>query len=489
MTLDDLKHLPGDISVIRHIIRKEILENLLSLRFILSLLLVILLFAVSGFVFVGIYKQQTQDYWKTTNQNLATFKEQSSQLNNLPFFEQKIQKKPKPLTLCAGGFEKHLPSYLSADVFRIDLRNLKTSRSNFLLPRLSDVDWAFIISIQLSFIAMLFTYDSICGERGAGTLRLMLASSLPRHKILLGKYFGAVLTLCIPLLMGLLINLIIVISSGIVEMAALDWMKISVLVLLSFLYLSIFLLLGMFVSSRTSHPATSMVILLFIWVGLVILIPSLGRIICDIYYKSPSVTELRRQIVESVEQTEREMEAGKFGENAGGFNPDRNHPSNNPTAAARYWNAFSASTNRVFEQHHNRMLAQAFAGRNFACISPAMIYQRASEAIAGTGIDSCVNLYKQIKRYQEELTEFVRSEDQTNPDSLHLLFAMKLLVKNWLAISDKPVDFDSVPKFAEQDLSLGESLRSAIWDIGILVLFNMVFFTATFASFLRYDVR
>jgi len=336
---------------------------------------------------------------------------------------------------------------------------------------------------------MLFTYDSICGEREAGTLRLMLAGSLPRHKILLGKYFGAVLTLCIPLVMGLLVNLIIVVSSGMLAMVALDWMKISGIVLLSFLYLSIFLLLGMFVSSRTSHPAISMVILLFVWVGLVILIPSLGRIICDIYYKSPSVTELRKGIFESMEQTDREMAAGKFGENAGGWNPDRNHPSNNPTAAAQYWNASSASTTRIYEQHHNQMLAQAFAGRNFACISPAVIYQRASETIAGTGIDRCVNLYQQIKRYQEELKEFVRTEDQTDPDSLHLLFAMELLVKNWLAISDKPVDFDSVPKFAEQDRSLGESLRSAIWDIGLLVLFNLVFFTATFASFLRYDVR
>jgi len=484
-----LKHLFGDIPVIRHIIRKEILENLLSLRFILSLLLAVLLFAVSGFVFVDIYKQQTRDYWKTTNQNLAVLKEQSSQLYNLPFYVQEIQKKPKPLTLCAGGFEKYLPSYLSSDVFRIDIRNLKTSRSNFLLPRFSDIDWVFIISIQLSFIAMLFTYDSICGERGAGTLRLMLSNSLPRHKILLGKYFGAVLTLCIPLLMGLLINLIIVVSSGMLAMVALDWMKISVIVLLSFLYLSIFLLLGMFVSSRTSHPAISMVILLFVWVGLVILIPSLGRIICDIYYKSPSVTELRKKIVESVGQTEREMAAGKFGENAGGWNPDRNHPSNNPTAAARYWNAFSASISRVYEQHHNRMLAQAFAGRNFASMSPSVIYQRASDAIAGTGINRCVNWYQQIKRYQEELKEFVRTEDQTDPDSLHLLFAMKLLVKNWIAISDKPVDFDTVPKFQEHDLALGQSVKLAIWDIGMLVFFNLFFFAASFVSFLRYDVR
>lgn len=57
--------------MIRQIIHKEILENLLSFRFVLSLVLIILLFAVSGFVFVGKYQQRLSDYWEKTNENLA----------------------------------------------------------------------------------------------------------------------------------------------------------------------------------------------------------------------------------------------------------------------------------------------------------------------------------------------------------------------------------------------------------------------------------
>ena len=48
------------------IARKEILENFLSLRFVLSLVFVIIIFAISGFVFVGKYEQQLQDYSKQT---------------------------------------------------------------------------------------------------------------------------------------------------------------------------------------------------------------------------------------------------------------------------------------------------------------------------------------------------------------------------------------------------------------------------------------
>jgi ABC-type transport system involved in multi-copper enzyme maturation permease subunit len=135
------------------------------------------------------------------------------------------------------------------------------------------------------------------------------------------------------------------------------------------------------------------------------------------------------------------------------------------------------------------MLAQAFTGRNLTCISPTVIYQRASEAIAGTGINRVVSLHRQIKEYQDSLKQSILAKDTEDPLSLHLLFPEENLVSAWRAISHNPVDFDTVPKFQEGDLTLGESLKLAIWDIGILVMFNLVFFAASFVSFLRYDVR
>ena len=474
--------------MIRYIIRKELLENLLSLRFVLSLLLNTCLFAAIGFVFVSKYTQQMDDYWKRTNKNLASFSERADHLYKLAFYEQEIWRKPKPLSLCVEGFERHLPNYFKSSLFRTPLPELR-SRSNFLLPNFCDIDWIFIISIPFSFIAMLFTYDSFCGEKQAGTLRLMLSEPIPRYKVLLGKYLGAVFALGIPLLIGFLINLIIVISSDIVKLGPGDWLRIMGIALISSLYLSIFLLLGMFVSSRTANSTNSIIILLLLWVGLIVLLPRLGRIVSDVHYKSPSLTEYRKKIVESKDEIFREMRAGKFGENAFESHPDRNHPSNNPPAAARFWNAFFASVAQVYEQHYNKMLTQAFASRNFACVSPAVIYQRASETVAGTGINRCDDLYRQIKRYQQDLKDYILTKDFEDPNSLHLLFAFEYAVGNWKAISNKPVDFDTVPKFQEQELALGQSLKLVIWDIWLLVLFNLVFFAAAFVSFLRYDVR
>jgi len=85
--------------------------------------------------------------------------------------------------------------------------------------------------------------------------------------------------------------------------------------------------------------------------------------------------------------------------------------------------------------------------------------------------------------------EYVRGKDAEDPESLHLLCDHHRAISKWGVISKKPVSFDSVPKFQEQDLALGESLKLAIWDIYLLVLFNHVFLAAAYMSFLRYDVR
>ena len=472
--------------MIRQIIHKEILENLLSFRFVLSLVLIIVLFAAGSFVFVGNYRQKSADYWEKTNENLAGFQEQSQQLYRLAFYRQGIWRKPKPLVLCAEGFEQSLPNYFRFDAFGGELPQIK-GRGNFTLSHFSSIDWAFIISVILSFLAMVFTYDSISGEKEDGTLRQMLANTIPRHEVLLGKYLGVVITIGIPLFMGLLVSLIIVVASNVAVISGLDWLKILAFVLVSFLYLSIFILLGMFVSSRTAYPANSMVVLLLIWVVLVVLIPSLGKIISELSGTAPNPMELERKLSEI--SAELWANSDRFGPRAGSWTGNVNNPMNNPPARGRLKTAEANAKNQAREDHHNKMLSQAFVGRRFTCFSPTVIYQRTSEVLAGTGIGRCVNLWEQIKEYQAELKEYIRSKDAEDPLSLHLIFPEDSSAQAWTTISHARVDFATVPTFQERDIGLAQSLKSAVWDIGLLALFNVVLFAASFVSFLRYDVR
>ena len=472
--------------MIRQIAYREVLENLLSLRFTLSLLLTVSLFAVCGYVFVNGHREQSQDYWTRTNENLSAVREQSDMLYKVAFHKQGVYRKPQSLAVCAEGDEKSLPNFFAVNAFTADLPTIK-GQANFALPHFSSLDWVLIVSLILSFVAMVFTYDGVCGEREAGTLRMVMANTIPRHQVLLGKYLGAMMTLMIPLMTGMLVSLIIVISSREVSLAPAAWPRILAIGFLSLLYLSVFVLAGMFISSRTSHSPNSMAILLLVWVAFVILLPSLCRIVFEISHKEPSATELDRRLEEVTKELWKNNE--KFGKNAGSMSHTLSDPMNNPPARARLQNAIMDARNEVADDYHNALLAQAFGHRNFARLSPTVIYQRAAEAFAGTGIYRCANLYEQVKGYGANLKEFIRSEDLKDPQSLHLIGPEDSMADSWRAISHDPVDFDAIPKFQERDFTVGESLRLAVWDLGLLILLNVALFAAAFVSFLRYDVR
>jgi len=471
------------------VIRKEVLANLLSLRFTLALLMAVVLFAVGGFAYVARYQQQSEDYWKQTNENLTKFSDNARQLYKLAFHQQRFWRQPTPLTLCAEGYERYLPNAIRSSLYYT--RPPSTSgRGNFLLRRFSDIDWAFIVAVPLSFMALLFTYDSFCGEREAGTLRLMLAGSVPRYQILIGKYLGALVAFGLPLLVGLCVSLVIVVSSGKVDIAAGDWWRFLGVFLLSLLYLSVFLLLGMFVSSRVSHSVSSIVVLLLIWAGIVVLAPSFGSVVAETSVDLPPVSAFRERVLEAMRQADRDAEAGKYGKNAHEiWHEDPNNPLINPPAAARYLNTKAADIQRLWEERHGQVLAQVEAGRRFACLSPAALYQRAAETLAGTGIGRCAALYRQARDYQETLRHYLIAEDTQDPNSLHLLFDFDFGVERWGTFSKRPVDFSDVPKFQPRDPALAESLQLAMWDIGALGLFNVLLFAGSFVSFLRYDVR
>ena len=92
-----------------------------------------------------------------------------------------------------------------------------------LLPNSTQMDWAFLIGVVLSFAAILFTFDAISGERARGTLRLMLANSVPRHVLLGGKFLGALISIGLPFLMAVLVNLFLLYTSGSIQLGKSDW--------------------------------------------------------------------------------------------------------------------------------------------------------------------------------------------------------------------------------------------------------------------------
>ena len=51
------------------------------------------------------------------------------------------------------------------------------------------------------------------------------------------------------------------------------------------------------------------------------------------------------------------------------------------------------------------------------------------------------------------------------------------------------IDPKELPTFAFRSASTAETMDAVVGDIGLLLLFNILFFAAGFTAFLRYDLR
>ena len=479
--------------MIFHIARRELHDNLTSLRFALITVLILGVMIGNAVVYLGEYRERIREYRRNVSESLDQMSSRTDRLYNLVLNGPgRLYKKPSALAFCADGGEAFLPGYTQGsrknwqwgrEPARFDgiwrmFHPQVNPRLWDILPDFTQIDWVFLITVVLSIVAILFTFDAISGERERGTLRLMLANSLPRDAVLLGKFLGALLTIGIPFLIAALINLFLLSTSGSIQLGAGDWVRLGVIVLLTVLYVGIFIALGLLVSSRARQSSTSLMILLLIWVVVAILMPStLGSLVSGL--KQPMTSDelrIRRGELHR-EYREQYVDRGLLEEP-----PTREIP---PAKVTLLWGKYhleeSLAEERLFEEHLRSQIDQIALARTLTRTSPAAIVRYAIESLTGTGFSRHLQFLSQVKVYATQFRDFLAETDKADKASPHALFFKH-------AISEKPVIFDAIPKFEDQS-TFGGSIDAAIVDILLLLLFLVVLFAGAFLSFLRVDVQ
>ena len=125
----------------------------------------------------------------------------------------------------------------------------------------------------------------------------------------------------------------------------------------------------------------------------------------------------------------------------------------------------------------DQQLRQVQLTRELTQISPTACFQYAMEGLANTGIVSYMDFVKQVRRYRNTFIDFIKTEDKSDPHSLHIYPVRE-------GLSQKPVDPETVPIFKEHI-----SHQSAIFPLGLLILYNVLFFIAAQLSFLKCDLK
>jgi len=485
------------------IISREFFSNILNLRFIVGVILCVIITIACVMVLTHDYQQEMADYNLRINLQ-DEFLSKYAHTNRMGgmITPQKPPEQFRPLII---GIPREA--------------NLGSFDDNPLPVLFPPLDFLFIVTIIMSLLAMLFSYDAITRERQRGTLRLLISNSIPRAKILLAKFIGGTASLLIPFILSLLAGALYISINPAIQWDSSAWAEFSLLIAASVTFISLFYLLGLMVSTFSRYSSTSILTCLFLWVLLVLVIPNISPYISAQLYRIPSVNKIERQVNHLLD-TERdelgrefsrevlkkfaarygviysEFESLEFGGLWGECSPENRKATQQRAAADPQFkamvDAFREQINQAWSEANRiqrekaeqlrkdlttKATAQTKIAKNLACISPYANYIYLATDLTGTGLRNldyskqiASEYYNMFYSYLEKKTQQAMKKDPT------------FETNSFLDVSDRP-------RFVFKEEPLRDKLDAVLPYWGILVLFNMVFFAAAFAGFMRYDVR
>lgn len=471
------------------IIKKELLNNIFSFRFFATFILLIVIVSVTVFVLTDDYVRRLDEY-SLRQRETENYLSQYAHFNRVGGIIEPSQP-PIPFFSWIRG--------LSSDV------NIEEFNNDPLPVMFPLIDLVFIVTILLSLIALLFSYDSICGEKEDGTLKLMLSNNVAKGKILLGKIIGGTLTLLIPFLVSLAVGMIIILLNPKVGWGGADWAAFGLILIGSLVYFALFYCLGLFISSLHHSSSSSIMTSLFIWVLLILVIPNLSPYVASFLAKSPSRIKVNREVY-MITSVERDELGRKFlreklpellkkypflSENLSQAERERRMAAN-PDYKKAYqeytqvveeaWDEANriqgAKAAEIQEELSRKEEFQTRLSSYISMISPLSNFTYLATDLSSTGIRS-------LSYFSRIASQWGSAWDSYRIQKLASLREKNPSVDWW----NTAVDISDRPRFQYQQEALLDRFKGTIRFFAVLIIFILIFFTAAFFSFVRYDVR
>ncbi|MFQ6116413.1 MAG: ABC transporter permease subunit, partial [bacterium] len=510
-------HEEGISIMLTTIFKKEILEALISLRFLIATLLCLVLIPLGMYVNLKDYQQRLADYQEAMRLYQARAE------GNIEYnFQAEGYRPPSLLSIFSVGLEYFLPNKIVTSRggdFRISNEAGVNNPQSLLFGK---IDLLFNVSFVISLLVLIFTFNAISGEKEDGTIRLIMSNPVPRWQILVGKIVGNYTVLMIPFILSLLISLIILSTSGYFPVfTSKILLPFMVMLFVTLLFLLTMFHLGIFISSLTHRSSTSLVIALFAWTVFVLSLPKISPMMAEILYpvESQQVLNLRKtltreNILKQFDKERRELyekvltDFGLTFQSAIGikgplseeerkvFGLSSEEVDKLLQANAKYEKLLqpieekynertSIEIKKLENDYNHRRNLQAAIAVNLSRVSPVSCFSYIVAEIAGTGVMEMNNFQRNANRFQNEVKENIYE---------------KFIVHRYGRASgseawtmDYAEGFDpktaSVPHLNYRQITLSDAFQAEWIDILLLFLFNLLLFAASQVSSLKYDVR
>lgn len=475
--------------MMKTLVAKEIRANLLSFRFLASFVILFVIVTIMALVLAGDFTRSLDDY-SLRQAELEKYLRTYAHFNRIGGVLQATQP-PIPFQALVRG--------LSADV------NMEHFDNDPLPVMFPLIDLTFIVTILMSLVALILSYDAISGEKEDGTLKLMLSNGLPRSRIVLAKFAGGVLTIAGPFLVSLAAGMLIILLHPRVVWTGADWGALGLIATGAILYVSIFYLLGILVSSAHGSSASSIMTSLFVWVLLVLVVPNLSPYAASFLSPMPSrikavremqklvdvdrdvlgrklEAEARREIVKQHPVLSERLTEAELKARIASDDDYRQAYEAMRASVAQAWaeaNRIQSAKAQVLEDDLTRKEeAQTGLARVLSMISPLADFDYLATDLSSTGI-----------RNQAHIGRLRQVWDQAFGDYQTKKMA-ELKAKDPTAdLWNTAIDMTDAPRFRYVEEGLAGRVKAALPPFGVLFGFGVILFAAAYVAFIRYDVR
>ena len=498
------------------LIRRELLDNLMTFRFAAAIFIMLSLVVANTAVLIKDYERRLASHKIA----LKSHRQQLRETKTYSAGEIVVDRPPNALSVFNAGVDKRLGNEVEVSYTHVPtLWDATMSGSdNPFLNIFNSIDIAFIFEVVLSLMALIFAYDAIAGERARGTLRLVLTHSVSRGHILLAKYIGAMLCLLIPLLLSLLLSLILLTTAAAFSLGTSDFLRIGGIIVSSFAYLSVFYLIGLLISTVAQRTSTALMLSMFVWGFLVFVYPNI--ILATINpsgHLEPRAESAFNQIKQLWEEFDREQklflandlapgEDFRFNIASGtGFDfeyvgkdastlryyyqvgvqieslekesePEILHAQDyfrflgplTIDAAERTWLVRKPTLEDIFVQ-------PAHLERTLLKLSPVGLYDAATQAWAGTDLLGVRDFFKIVRRHRQAVIDYFADNKTFG-------------ARQWFSADKGAVDWSTLPQFSFQRSHVQVDAMRASRNLCLLLITNLVLFMTIFLIFHKSEV-
>ena len=496
------------------LIRRELLDNLMTFRFAAAVLIMLLLVVANTVVLLKDYERRLASY------DAAVQKRRQELLETKTYSAVRLTayRPPNPLSIFNVGLDKRLGNTLGVNYLYVPTLwdAGKHGSNNAFLNIFASIDIVFIFQGILSLLALVFAYDALAGERERGTLRLVLTHAVRRGHILFAKYISAMLCLLMPLVMCFLLVLMMLTTSASVFLSMDDFLRIGGVIFTSFVYLSLFYLIGLLISAATRRTGTALMIAMFVWGFLVLVYPNMILTAIETDPHTGTETSAYNQIKQIWEEFDRERKQflandpvpgedwdfGLWGDGytfwggnddsskllyyeITGFHFETLREESEPQVphAQNYHRFFGLSVTNTADRTWivrkpalERIYVQpAKMERMLLKFSPIGLYDAATEALIGTDLNGLQDFFIAGQRYQQAVVDYFLDNK---------IFESR----QWFVAAKGEIDWNALPQFSFQRSDVGTNAKRALPDVCLLLLINVILFMIIFLIFVKSEV-